>query len=92
MRYINAEDKDEIIFSCKCGQYSFIKIEMVDFYSDSEPDFFIYFIEEPYGFLDKLRWLFKKEKIMHDIILSKSDIGCLVKNLSKKLKQLKGQN
>ena len=91
MRYINAEDKDEIIFSCKCGQYSFIKIEMVEF-SDNEPDFYVYFMEEPYGFWDKLKWLFKKEKIMHDVILSKSDIECLVKNLSKKLKEIGKDN
>jgi len=90
LRYVNADDKDEVIFSCKCGHYGFIKIDMVDFYSDSEPDFFLYFIEEPYGFLDKLKWLFKKEKIMHDIILSKDDVKCLVKVLNKKLKEMKG--
>ena len=90
MRYINKEDKEDIIFKCECGQYSFIQFGLWDL--DIKPYFYIEFIERPYNFWGRLSLLFRRRDYTQEILLSEADIKCLIKFLNKKLKQSKGQN
>ena len=68
------EDWEEsIFFRCKCGEYAFVELSKISFI-EGKPEYFLCFIEQPYGFLQRLKWLFKPDKYVREIILTKANI------------------
>lgn len=75
MRYATDDEfwKDTILFRCQCGAYEFLEIVKIDF-DDASPQYSVSIMSEPHTFFDKLKYLFKPERYVNEIILSSQDI------------------
>ncbi len=75
--------KDSPLFRCQCGEYAFLELNIFD-EDIEEYKYSLCFIESPCGFLQRLKWLFKPDKYVREIILNKEDIKELIKKLEEK--------
>jgi len=80
MRYKTNNDfwKDELLFRCQCGTYEFLEIIKIDFDNDT-PEYSVSIMSEPNTFIDRLKYLFKPEQYVKEILLSEDDIKILKK-------------
>ena len=65
--------EDVQIFQCGCGEYSFVALFDMD-WGEGQHDFCLDFIDEPCTFWQKLKFVFKKDKYVRSIILSKENV------------------
>jgi len=76
--------KDTTLFRCQCGEYSFLELNI--FEEDTEEyRYSLCFIEQPCGFTQRLKWLFKPDKHVREIILTKEDIKELARCIQWKI-------
>ncbi len=80
MRYATDNEfwKDSLLFRCECGAYEFLEIVKIDF-DDASPQYSVSIMSEPHTFFDRLKYLFKPEMYVKEILLSTDDIKELKK-------------
>ena len=78
--------KESTLFRCTCGEYEFFEIVKID-YSDTQADYSVCLVGRPHSIWGKLRYLFRQEQYVKEIILSQSDIIELRDNINELLKE-----
>jgi len=74
----NENFKDTLLFRCEAGDYEFLEIIKIDFDNDI-PEYSVSIMSEPNTFIDRLKYLFKPEQYVKEILLSEDDIKILKK-------------
>ena len=80
--------KESILFRCICGEYEFFEIVKLD-YPDTQSDYSVSLVSRPNSIWDRLKYLFKPEQYVKEIILSQSDIVELKNNIKELLEDNK---
>mgnify|MGYP001563704056 FL=1 len=78
MRYATNDEfwKDTILFRCQCRAYEFLEIVKIDF-DDASPQYSVSIMSEPHTLFERLKYLFKSEMYVKEILLSSQDIKIL---------------
>lgn len=76
------KEDENILFRCMCGHYGFLEVSIFEW--EKEPtEYIITFIDEPVGFWQKLKWLFKGERYVNSIVLTKKEMKKLAELLNR---------